>query len=104
MMYLRVTRALAAAMLLTLVSYAQAQSLPPEGELHVTFTATQTPPVNPMPIGEGKQYVAQNLIMSASNDQGNAVLNNGRSMPNESVDRYRGQDHGSPWILCLHRC
>jgi len=76
MVYLRVTSALAAAALLTLVPHAQAQSLPPEGELHVTFTATQVPPVNPMLIGEGKQYVAQNLIMSASNDQGNAVLNN----------------------------
>jgi hypothetical protein len=35
MMYVRVTRALAAATLLTLLSYAQAQPLPPEGELHV---------------------------------------------------------------------
>jgi len=36
MINLRVTSALAAATVLTLVSYAQAQSLPPEGELHVT--------------------------------------------------------------------
>jgi hypothetical protein len=76
MTYVRVTSALAAATLLTLVSYAQAQSLPPEGELHVTYTATQVPPVNPMPIGEGKQYLQFNYAMSASNDQGNAVLNN----------------------------
>ena len=88
MVYLRVTSALAAAALLTLVPHAQAQSLPPEGELHVTFTATQVPPVNPMLIGEGKQYVAQNLIMSASNDQGNAVLNNmgGRCQMNRLID------------------
>ena len=88
MVYLRVTSALAAAALLTLVPHAQAQSLPPEGELHVTFTATQVPPVNPMLIGEGKQYVAQNLIMSASNDQGNAVLNNiaSRCQMNRLID------------------
>ena len=88
MVYLRVTSALAAAALLTLVPHAQAQSLPPEGALHVTFTATQVPPVSPMPIGEGKQYVAQNLIMSASNDQGNAVLNNmgGRCQMNRLID------------------
>jgi hypothetical protein len=88
MMYVRVTTALAAATLLTLVSYAQAQSLPPEGELHVTFTATQTPPANPMQIGDGKQYVQVNYIMSASNDQGNAVLNNmgGRCQMNRLID------------------
>jgi hypothetical protein len=73
MMYVRLTSALAAATLLTFVSHAQAQSLPPEGEVHVTFTATQVPPVNPMPIGDGKQYLQVNYIMSASNDQGNAV-------------------------------
>jgi hypothetical protein len=66
MVYLRVTSALAAAALLTLVPHAQAQFLPAEGELHVTFTATQVPPVSPMPVGEGKQYVAQNLMMSAA--------------------------------------
>jgi hypothetical protein len=75
MMYARVTSALAAATLLTLVSYAQAQSLPPEGQLHVTYTATQTPPANPMPIGDGKQYVQFNYIMSASNDQGRCQIN-----------------------------
>jgi len=75
-MYVRVTSALTAATLLTLVSYAQAQSIPPQGELHVTFAATAVPPVSPMPIGEGKQYLQVNLIMSASNDQGNPILNN----------------------------
>jgi len=41
-----------------------------------------------MSIGDGKQYVAQNLIMSASNDQGNAVLNNmgGRCQMNRLID------------------
>jgi hypothetical protein len=88
MMYARVTAALAAATLLTFASHAQAQSLPPEGELHVTYTATQVPPATPMTIGEGKQYVSQNLIMSASNDQGNAVLNNmgGRCQINRLID------------------
>jgi hypothetical protein len=66
MTYVRVTAALAAATLLTFASHAQAQSLPPQGELHVTYTATQVPPADPMSIGEGKQYVSQNLIMSAS--------------------------------------
>jgi hypothetical protein len=88
MMYVRLTSALAAATLLTFVSHAQAQSLPPEGEVHVTFTATQVPPVNPMPIGDGKQYLQVNYIMSASNDQGNAVLNNmgGRCQLNRLID------------------
>jgi hypothetical protein len=51
MTYVGVTSALAAATLLTLVSNAQAQSLPSEGELHVTYTATQVPPANPMRAG-----------------------------------------------------
>jgi hypothetical protein len=76
MMYVRVTSALAAATLLTPVCYAQAQSLPPQGELHVTFAATAVPPVKPMDIGDGKQYLQVNMIMSASNDQGNPILNN----------------------------
>jgi hypothetical protein len=76
MMYVRVTSAFAASTLLTLLSYAQAQSIPPQGELHVTFTATSVPPVKPMDIGDGKQYLQVNLIMSASNDQGNPILNN----------------------------
>jgi hypothetical protein len=88
MKHIRVTTTLAAATMLSLVSYAQAQSLPPEGELHVTFTAAQTPPANPMSIGDGKQYVQVNYIMSASNDQGNAVLNNmgGRCQLNRLID------------------
>jgi hypothetical protein len=76
MMYVRMTSALTAAALLTLVVNAQAQPIPPQGELHVTFTTTQVPPVAPMLIGDGKQYLQVNLIMSASNDQGNPILNN----------------------------
>jgi hypothetical protein len=76
MMYIRVTSALAAATLLTLAANAQAQSIPPEGELHVTFAATSVPPVKPMDVGDGKQYLQVNMIMSASNDQGNPILNN----------------------------
>jgi hypothetical protein len=88
MTYVRVTSALTAATLLTLVSYAQAQSIPPEGELHVTYTSTQIPPASPMPIGDGRQYVQSNSIMSASNDQGNAILNNmgGRCQLNRLID------------------
>jgi hypothetical protein len=88
MIYARVTSALAAATLLTLAANAQAQPLPPEGELHVTFTATQVPPTTPMPVGDGKLYVQSNMIMSASNDQGNPILNNmgGRCQLNRLID------------------
>jgi hypothetical protein len=75
-MYVRMTSALTAATLLMPVSYAQAQSIPLQGELHVTFAATAVPPVSPMPIGDGKQYLQVNMIMSASNDQGSPILNN----------------------------
>src|SRR5438105_14869184 len=54
----------------------QAQSMPPEGPVSVTFTATQTPPLKPMAIGGGKEFVVVNQAMSASNDAGNPVLNN----------------------------
>jgi len=55
---------------------AQAQSLPPEGPVSVTFTATVIPPVKPMPIGGGKEFVVINQAMAASNDAGNPVLHN----------------------------
>ena len=76
MRYVRVTGALAAATLLTLAANAQAQSIPPEGELHVTFSTAVVPPIGPMPIGEGRQYVQLNIIMTAFNNQGNPILNN----------------------------
>jgi hypothetical protein len=53
MICVRMTSAVTAATLLALASYAQAQSIPPEGELHVTYAATIVPPVKPMDIGEG---------------------------------------------------
>ena len=96
-MYVRVTSVLTAATLLTLVSYAQAQSIPPEGELHVTYAATIVPPVKPMDIGEGKQYLAVNMIMSASNDQGNPILNNmgGRCQLTRLIDGTKSvETHG----------
>ena len=87
-MYVRVTSALAAVTLLTLAANVQAQTLPPEGELHVTFTSTQVSPASPMTIGDGKHYVQSNNIMAASNDQGNPILNNmgGRCQLNRLTD------------------
>ena len=35
----------------------QAQGLPPERPVSVTFTATLIPPLKPMPIGRGKEFV-----------------------------------------------
>jgi hypothetical protein len=54
----------------------QAQSIPPEGPVSVTFTATQILPLKPMPIGDGKEFVVINQAMTASNDAGNPVLHN----------------------------
>ena len=62
--------------LLTTVSSAHAQSIPPEGSLSISFTATQIPPANPMPIGGGREFVVLNMAMTASNDTGNPVLHN----------------------------
>ncbi len=54
---------------------ANAQSLPAEGPVSVTFTATQAPPAKPMPIGGGKEFTVMNMAMTASNDAGNPILN-----------------------------
>src|SRR5258708_33566858 len=54
----------------------QAQGLPPEGPVSVTFTATQIPPPKPMPIGDGKEFVVINQAMAASNDAGKPVRHN----------------------------
>jgi hypothetical protein len=35
----------------------QAQGLPPEGPVSGTFTDTLIPPLKPMPIGGGKEFV-----------------------------------------------
>jgi hypothetical protein len=97
MIYVRVTSVLTAAVLLTLAANAQAQSMPPQGEVHVTFAATSVPPVAPMPIGEGKQYLQVNMIMSASNDEGNPILNNmgGRCQLTRLIDNGKiVENHG----------
>lgn len=54
---------------------ANAQSLPAEGPVSVTFTATQSPPPKSMPIGGGKEFTVMNMAMTASNDAGNPILN-----------------------------
>jgi hypothetical protein len=82
------TRILLALFCFAAVSTANAQSLPPEGPLSVTFTATQIPPAKPMPIGGGKEYVMVNMAMTASNDEGNPILNNmgGRCQLSRIID------------------
>ena len=57
-------------------SSASAQSLPAEGPVAVTFTATQAPAAKPMSIGGDKEYTLLSLAMTASNDEGNPILNN----------------------------
>jgi hypothetical protein len=96
MMYVHVTTALAAASLLTLVSYAQAQSIPSEGELHVTYTTTAVPASKAMEIGDGKQYMQVNLIMTASNDQGDPILNKmaGRCQLTRLIEGKTVETHG----------
>jgi hypothetical protein len=54
----------------------QAQSMPAEGPVAVTFTATVTSPLKPMPIGDGREFTVINQAMAATNDAGNPVLNN----------------------------
>lgn len=69
-------------------SNANAQALPAEGPVSVTFTVTQIPPAKPMPIGGGKEYTVLNYAMTGSNDAGNPILNNmgGRCQFNRTVD------------------
>ncbi len=74
MMFRRVFVGLSAAALIAVTSNASAQSLPPEGPVSITFTATQIPPAKPMPVGEGKEFTVLNMAMAASNDAGNPVL------------------------------
>ena len=54
----------------------QAQSMPPEGPVSVTFTATLIPPPKPMPVGGGKEFDLMNQAMTATNDAGSPVLHN----------------------------
>jgi hypothetical protein len=53
---------------------AYAQGVPPQGNVNVTYTATNSNPLKPMPIGDGKQFVVNNLSMTAVNNDGNPVL------------------------------
>lgn len=55
---------------------AQAQSIPPEGPVSVTYSATLIPPPKPMPVGGGREFAVVNQAMTASNDAGNPVLHN----------------------------
>lgn len=64
-----------AAVLLTATGV-QAQGIPPEGPVSVTFTATSISPSKPMPIGGGREFDLMNQAMTATNDAGNPVLNN----------------------------
>jgi hypothetical protein len=69
-------------------SNANAQGLPAEGPVAVTFTVTQIPPAKPMPVGGGKEYTVLDYAMTGSNDAGNPILNNmgGRCQFNRTVD------------------
>jgi hypothetical protein len=71
-----------------LTANANAQSLPAEGPVAVTFTATQAPAAKPMSIGDGKEYTLLSYAMTASNDAGNPILNNmgGRCLFERTVD------------------
>jgi hypothetical protein len=64
------------AIVLTTAASVQAQSIPPEGPVSVTFTATSIPPPKPMSVGVGREFDLLNQVMTATNDAGNAVLNN----------------------------
>src|SRR5512133_2506809 len=64
-----------ACVLVLAAGLAHAQSLPPQGEVNVTFTATNTNVLKPMPIAGGKEFVVINQSMAAINAAGNPVLN-----------------------------
>jgi hypothetical protein len=55
-----------ACLLILSAGVAHAQSVPPQGNVNVTFTATNTNVLKPMPIGEGKQFVLVNYSMTAT--------------------------------------
>src|SRR5262245_59942680 len=67
---------------------ANAQTLPAQGPVSVTYTSTLIAPAKAMPIGSGKEYALLNAAMTASNDGGNPILNNmgGRCLFSRSVD------------------
>ena len=84
----RILLGLSSFVVVAAVSTANAQSLPPEGPVSVTFTATQIPPAKPMPIGGNQEYTVLNYAMTGSNDAGNPILNNmgGRCLFTRLVD------------------
>jgi hypothetical protein len=76
MVFFRALLTLSSFGLVFMADGSHAQSIPPEGLLAVTYTATQTQPAKPMSIGSRREFVVLNLAMTASNDTGNPVLNN----------------------------
>jgi hypothetical protein len=76
MTIIRALGALSSVVFVLTAGHAQAQGVPPEGPVSVTFTATQIVPPKPMPVGDGKEFVVINQAMTASNDAGNPVLHN----------------------------
>ncbi len=91
MMVRPVSLVLSSVVLLATVSGVNAQNLPAEGPLSITFTATQIPPAKPMPIGAGKEFVMLNMAMTASNDTGNPVLHKMGGRCQLWTPRFRGQ-------------
>ncbi|MBV9394138.1 MAG: hypothetical protein JOZ84_06985 [Methylobacteriaceae bacterium] len=67
-------RLIIAPLLLMGANAAYAQSVPPQGNVNVTFTATNSTPLKPMSIGDGKQFVVVNYSMTAFNNDGNPIL------------------------------
>jgi hypothetical protein len=67
-------RQILASLLMIVTGVAYAQGVPPQGNVNVTFTATNSNPLKPMPIGDGKQFVLNNYSMTAVNNDGNPVL------------------------------
>jgi hypothetical protein len=103
-----ITRVLLALSLVAVVltaSNARAQSIPLEGPVAVTFTATLIPALKPMPIGAGKEFVLLNRAMTASNDAGNPVLNKQRGwpMPDHPSNGCGSENCGNPRVLHLCR-
>jgi hypothetical protein len=72
----RILLTLSSLALVLTASNTQAESIPPEGPVAVTFTATTIPAPKPMPIGGGKEFLVVDYSMTATNDAGNPVLNN----------------------------
>jgi hypothetical protein len=58
------------------VTSAHGQTIPLEGTVAVTFTATDIPPPKRIAIGGGREFAVVVRAMAASNDEGNPILNN----------------------------